>query len=567
MVGFDSTSFNKGGLTMEKQMELFEDGGLNQEGGMVDTMSGNDVPIGSTRAEVRDDIPAMLSQGEFVFPADVVRYFGLERLMEMRQQAKMGLKKMEAMGQMGNSEEATMPDDLPFSPEDLMFEGEDDDMEGYAAGGLIKAQQGAFVPNPMTGVGGYQPSMFNDGSMNIAPATMATPSGTVPSNATGTATGYLPSFVNQPVPSTVAPVTSTTTTGTTGTAPAPTTPADTPFVPEVGNVYTFKKYINPTTNEIRDIPFYFNDPVIPIPDGFIPYDATAQAEQQPTDVGVQTTQMLQDEGNDSEPMPTPEPVDYSKMGADEIMQAYKNNQTASAIMMGVGAAFPPVGLFGAWATNRERNKIVERMNELGLEVPEGGFINNIVSGITNLFTGKKEEPAATTTRTTGGGTGAARPAAATTPATTQVVSRPETPIGGGMPAAAPTTTRLDVPVGGGMPAAKEDKDFFAEQAQTKTAGKTALASSVAKGQTQDIVNAAMDRAEKDAISKSVTESKAAGKSYNETVNTAAKAANEARDKAKETVTKEAAKVTQSLENLSRGVKTGFNKGGLAARRK
>ena len=386
-----------------KQMEMFEDGGLKQEGGMVDAMSGNNVPIGSTRAEVRDDIPAMLSEGEFVFPADVVRYFGLERLMEMRQQAKMGLKKMEAMGQMGNSEEATVPDDLPFSPEDLMFEGEDDGMEGYAAGGLIKAQQGAFVPNPMTGVGGYQPSMFNDGSMNIAPATMATPSGTVPSNAMGTATGYLPSFVNQPVPSTVTPVTSTTTTGTTGTAPAPTTPADTPFVPEVGNVYTFKKYINPTTNEIRDFPFYFNDPVIPIPDGFIPYDATAQAEQQPTDVSVQTTQMLQDEGNDDdEPMPTFEPIDYSKMNADEILEAYKNNQTASAIMLGVGAAFPPVGLFGAWATNRERNKIVERMDELGLEIPKGGIINNIVNGITNLFTGKKEEPAATATRTTGG---------------------------------------------------------------------------------------------------------------------------------------------------------------------
>jgi len=305
---------------------------------------------------------------------------------------------------MGNSEEATMPDDLPFSPEDLMFEGEDDGMEGYAAGGFIKAQQGAFVPNPMTGIGGYQPSMFNDGSMNIAPATMATPSGTVPSNATGTATGYLPSFVNQPVPSTVAPVTSTTTTGTTGTAPAPTTPADTPFVPEVGNVYTFKKYINPTTGEIRDFPFYYNDPVIPIPDGFIPYDATAQAEQQPTDVGVQTTQMLQDEGDndDDEPMPTFEPIDYSKMNADEILQAYKNNQTASSIMMGIGAAFPPVALFGAWATNRERNKIVERMDELGLEVPKGGIINNIVNGITNLFTGKKEEPAATATRTTGG---------------------------------------------------------------------------------------------------------------------------------------------------------------------
>ena len=46
----------------EKQMELFEDGGLRDEGGMVDEVSGNDVPVGSTRKEVRDDIPAMLSE-------------------------------------------------------------------------------------------------------------------------------------------------------------------------------------------------------------------------------------------------------------------------------------------------------------------------------------------------------------------------------------------------------------------------------------------------------------------------------------------------------------------------
>ena len=42
---------------MAKQMELFEDGGLKDEGGTVDPVSGNDVPPGSTKAEVRDDIP------------------------------------------------------------------------------------------------------------------------------------------------------------------------------------------------------------------------------------------------------------------------------------------------------------------------------------------------------------------------------------------------------------------------------------------------------------------------------------------------------------------------------
>ena len=95
-------------------MELFEDGGLKDEGGTVDPISGNDVPPGSTQEEVRDDIPAQLSEGEFVFPADVVRYIGLEKLMQMRQEAKMGLSMMDKMGQMGNAEEAVEDDTGPF---------------------------------------------------------------------------------------------------------------------------------------------------------------------------------------------------------------------------------------------------------------------------------------------------------------------------------------------------------------------------------------------------------------------------------------------------------------------
>ena len=75
---------NEGG--MAKQMELFEDGGLKDEGGTVDPVSGNEVPPGSTQEEVRDDIPAQLSEGEFVIPADVVRHIGLGNLMQMRQE-------------------------------------------------------------------------------------------------------------------------------------------------------------------------------------------------------------------------------------------------------------------------------------------------------------------------------------------------------------------------------------------------------------------------------------------------------------------------------------------------
>lgn len=144
-------NFAEGGaVPMKEQMSMFEDGGLMDEGGSIDPVSGNDVPPGSTQEEVRDDIPAQLSEGEFVFPADVVRFIGLGNLMQMRQQAKMGLKQMEAMGQMGNSDEATMPDDLPFDVNDLDMEDEDEynDRQEFAVGGMpsnIQTQQSSFA--------------------------------------------------------------------------------------------------------------------------------------------------------------------------------------------------------------------------------------------------------------------------------------------------------------------------------------------------------------------------------------------------------------------------------------
>ena len=101
----------------DETTKAFADGGLLDEGGTVDPVSGNDVPSGSTQSEVRDDIPAQLSEGEFVFPADVTRYIGLENLMMLRQKAKEGLAKMEAMGQMGNGDEAVIPDNVDFKAE------------------------------------------------------------------------------------------------------------------------------------------------------------------------------------------------------------------------------------------------------------------------------------------------------------------------------------------------------------------------------------------------------------------------------------------------------------------
>ena len=59
-----------------------------------------EVPFGSLDQEVADDVPVMLSEGEYVIPADVVRYWGLKHLEEMRNMAKCGLMSMEMDGRL-----------------------------------------------------------------------------------------------------------------------------------------------------------------------------------------------------------------------------------------------------------------------------------------------------------------------------------------------------------------------------------------------------------------------------------------------------------------------------------
>jgi hypothetical protein len=137
-----------GAIPMNQQtQQAFALGGFKDEGGEFDEKSGNRVPIGGTKKGVRDDIPANVSEGEFIFPEDVTRYIGLENLMNQRQEAKMGLQKMEDMGQMGNSDEAIMPDDMPFGMADLIVVGGQGEPMKFADGGFVPSyQEGGAVP-------------------------------------------------------------------------------------------------------------------------------------------------------------------------------------------------------------------------------------------------------------------------------------------------------------------------------------------------------------------------------------------------------------------------------------
>jgi len=280
---------------LQQQMDMFNEGGLKDEGGTTDPVSGNDVPIGSSKKEVRDDIPAMLSEGEFVFPADVVRFIGLEKLMMLRQEAKAGLKRMEEMGQMGNSEEATIPDDVPFTIEDLDMEEEKE----YNEGGVVYADNGQLINRPPYGVTSQSSQMGQQ--FNIAPQ-QVDPNQTMQYTNMG---GYGPQFAGQqPVQQEV-----------------PT------FEDLVGkSPGTFDELIEYTNDKgvIQKIPFKGGEPLYPIPDGFYPVGDKPEELEDPRDVFVESAKVTEDKLDDAS---SPQ---SRRKAEQERIQSYKN--TIKAVM-------------------------------------------------------------------------------------------------------------------------------------------------------------------------------------------------------------------------------------------
>jgi len=159
--------FAEGGMSTNMNDEMSS---MMQEAPKVDPVSGNEVPIGSKPEEVRDDIPARLSEGEMVIPADVVKFFGVEYFMKLRDKAKKGFARMEEMGQMGNGDAASGPDEL-FSEsggeseeEDLPFTLEDFDVDEE---GPVEANEGLYVGDNdiLSGIFGNNAS-FDTGTDN-----------------------------------------------------------------------------------------------------------------------------------------------------------------------------------------------------------------------------------------------------------------------------------------------------------------------------------------------------------------------------------------------------------------
>jgi len=119
--------------------ELFEEGGIADDGMRVDPVSGNEIPPGSMASEVRDDVPAQLSEGEYVVPADVLRFYGVKFFEDLRSEAKQGMMKMEVDGRIGGEPVAAegQQDMDALTPEEMAVLQE----MGMAEGGMVPQQR------------------------------------------------------------------------------------------------------------------------------------------------------------------------------------------------------------------------------------------------------------------------------------------------------------------------------------------------------------------------------------------------------------------------------------------
>jgi len=354
--------------SVNEQMELFEDGGFRDQGKTKDPISKNPVPIGSTQKEVRDDIPANLSEGEFVLPADVVRYHGLEKIMGFRDQAKKGLQKMENMGQMGNSDEATLPDGTPFKQ--------------MAVGGNIPGQA-VGIQQPQILQPTVQQQQQPVQGVNVNPA----------QNPAMRQSIYAqprqpifqpPNYIGGPAPIVGLP----------SRGPGYKQPTDTAKTPPkyddiIGAPFgqlpksETRVYKNPETDEVLYIPFINGEPLYPIPNGYVYQEVADKEKEKEKEEAVKSTSVRKptDSGGDDGGSQEPNTAEYKV--ASTLMRDEAKDSALGKALSGIGSAIQkisPVGMF-LEKSGMLQNKPVEKF---------GGLFPSDVSEATGMYANNKD---------------------------------------------------------------------------------------------------------------------------------------------------------------------------------
>jgi uncharacterized membrane protein YgcG len=111
-----------------------------------------DPPPGATPEEVADDIPAYLSTGEYVLPANVVRYIGLKNITGMHQRALSELQQMEDLDIIENVDE------------NGYVEEDDDEMNYMKPEGVVEIVVAEHHPKGLLAMGFAEGGMINSDS-------------------------------------------------------------------------------------------------------------------------------------------------------------------------------------------------------------------------------------------------------------------------------------------------------------------------------------------------------------------------------------------------------------------
>ena len=218
-------------MAIEQQMEMFGAnpmGGLDDDGMSRDPVSGNEIPPGSMANEVRDDVDAKLSDGEYVVPANVVRFFGVKFFEDLRTQAMQGLGAMEANGRIGGE---PVPSDMPM--QDQMAGVSEEDMQMLQS----MMNEGGYVQGYAHG-GSHETPEYASTAYNPDQYPLTSTYGTVGGS-------YFNSLLNPNAP--VDP----------NEPPVTTMPVD----PSPESGINFVTMVNPATGEIQMVQFMGGNPV------------------------------------------------------------------------------------------------------------------------------------------------------------------------------------------------------------------------------------------------------------------------------------------------------------------
>lgn len=139
-----TTYMSEGGAVEDEEEEEYEE----------------EAPPGALPEEVADDQPTMLSKGEFVVPANIVRWYGLKFFMDLRDEALRGLADMDAAGQLRKDGDGKNPGEENEVSEMTLMGGKSAYEPALNKGGALMQRTGGVPINDTTRLPSQFPSAY-----------------------------------------------------------------------------------------------------------------------------------------------------------------------------------------------------------------------------------------------------------------------------------------------------------------------------------------------------------------------------------------------------------------------